>query len=92
MSNDCFGPAPDWRKCKFGECRECFDTNWSHRHHVYFDGRQHMIGKPCGHRLAPVAHKPKQFKFNRINDALRQKPEYQDPDYRRALLPEYCAT
>ncbi len=61
-----FGPAPDWRKCKLGMCRECFDRNNAlDNHHFMGDGKILAVCPKCKRRL----HKPKRrpeptFKWN----------------------------
>ncbi len=83
------GPVADWKKYKFCQCRDCFDTNWAHEHHFYFDGRQRMVGRVCGHRFVQVKRKPKAHISNAI--IASQREQYRgEPEMLQALLPEYC--
>lgn len=93
MSEDCFGPVPDFKKRKHGECVNCFDTNWAHDHHQYFEGRQQMICKFCRRRFKRVANLPVASKANRIRRELwiRATEAGRSPEYLQGLLPEYCA-
>ncbi len=83
------GPVQTGRP-KFGECRYCWDENWSRDHGLVMDSRSHMVGTVCGHRL----HKPKrawkQFRKNRIIIKQMSNPKFQNYWMRRALLPDYC--
>lgn len=84
-----FGPVNTTHP-RFGECLACWEENHTRRTGFYFESRVPMINRPCGHRLLPPNHIPKQLRINRINDFLRASGRYEDYWSRRALLPDYC--
>lgn len=82
-----FGPVQRGRP-RFGECRYCWDENWTRAHGFYFEWRQRMVGPVCGHRLKCPKQTAKPSRHNRANAFLRQE-RAGDYWYRRAQQPDY---
>lgn len=79
---------------RFGECRECWDENWTRTTGGFFESRVRMVGRVCGHRLKKPDNKrlAKQSKINRMFEKWRSEDGPYMNEYwaRRALLPDYC--
>ena len=43
-----FGPCPDWKKFKFGQCKECFDQITHRKNGTIVEGTEKLRCNKCG--------------------------------------------